>query len=470
MVYKAVLFSRISTEMQSMEAQTAELWQEIKRNGYAEEETYVIEYTESAIHNRTVEERRGLQMLQDVIEHNPIELVVCREVSRIARVEVLLYQMRDYLREKRVQMICTYPYFKMFESDWQVSATTSIVFALVTSMASTEMQIKKARFRQSKELHRAEGKWVGGKPIFGYSNGAGNRLQRNAAAHIVERIFTEYAEGKSCAVIAEGLYNESIINHVNSVCRRLWVNRVLSNKKYLGDHQYPRIISDKLWEQVHARKEVFKKSSRHTGKSKDLLAKGIFHTHNGYLYSSAMASEMRYISRMDSCSLRIELCEDFVWDITQKHIQDRRVQHDARSIIEKQIQRIERNLYAIHKQEREQRQTLERLEERYIKGRVSSEMVERITKEVNRELIRLDIQKKTLENEKYDATHKMSQVADINLNDVSVADKQHLVRTTVKSITTHPIKRYYYTFNVVFCDGSEAVYNVNTRSKTWEIA
>ena len=80
---------------------------------------------------------------------------------------------------------------------------------------------------------------------FGYQMRQG-RIERNAAdADTVRDIFARYLQGESLQHIAMAMAAQGIRYHERTAkWNKNMVKRVLENSRYLGDEQYPRVISD----------------------------------------------------------------------------------------------------------------------------------------------------------------------------------------------------------------------------------
>ena len=112
---KVILFARVSTQHQTLESQIDELKLEAKRMGYEEDEMLLIDFKESAV-KLDIEERKGIQALKTSIENDSsIDCVIVYEISRISRQPKMLYEIRDWLISKNVQLICLRPYMRLLE-------------------------------------------------------------------------------------------------------------------------------------------------------------------------------------------------------------------------------------------------------------------------------------------------------------------------------------------------------------------
>ena len=238
---RCVIFSRVSSAHQSAEEQTKELLSEAYKNGFSDQEIIIIEWTESAI-KLAESERISIQKLYDTIDTHPIECVICRELSRIARRPDVLYKVRDKLIEKQVQLIVTQPYMRLLDEKGKLSQTANIMFSLFSSIAESEMAIKIERFKEGKLRKKNAGKWAGGFLPFGYDYDKDTHdiyivpEQRDT----IIKIFDLYVnKGLSTVKIARQLNQTGELN----VCRNghsvetaiSTIGSILKNPAYIGE-------------------------------------------------------------------------------------------------------------------------------------------------------------------------------------------------------------------------------------------
>ena len=127
---KAIVLSRVSSSHQDLTQQTDEILREVHRDGYEDRDIIIIEDTESAI-NLSEEERRGLNKMKDHINQNSdIACVYLYELSRLSRRQLVLFSIRDFLVERKIQLICLKLYFRLLEVDGTMSQTGSLMFSL----------------------------------------------------------------------------------------------------------------------------------------------------------------------------------------------------------------------------------------------------------------------------------------------------------------------------------------------------
>ena len=135
---KVIVLSRVSTEGQDLTQQTDEVLREVHKDGYTDSNIIIIEDKESAI-KLSEEERHGLNMMKDHINNNPnIKCVYIYELSRLSRRQLVLFSIRDFLVERKIQLICLKPYFRLLEVNGEMSQTGSLMFSLFSSLTPTQ--------------------------------------------------------------------------------------------------------------------------------------------------------------------------------------------------------------------------------------------------------------------------------------------------------------------------------------------
>lgn len=226
----------MSSSHQDLTQQTEEILREVHRDGYEDRDIIIIEDTESAI-NLSEEERRGLNKMKDHINRNSdIACVYLYELSRLSRRQLVLFSIRDFLVERKIQLICLKPYFRLLEVDGTMSQTGSLMFSLFSSLSESEMMLKKERMMRGRRRNRELGKSAGGKPPFGYDLNKEKRYIVNPSeSTLIVRIFEDYTtRHKSIREIATDLKEEGhfAASSINTLCLR--IRTILNNPHLYG--------------------------------------------------------------------------------------------------------------------------------------------------------------------------------------------------------------------------------------------
>ena len=342
---RCVIFSRVSSAHQSAEEQTKELYAEAYRSGYTDEDIIPIEWTESAI-KLSESERMSIQKLYDVIDANPIECVICRELSRIARRPDVLFKVRDYLIQRQIQLIICQPYMRLLDEKGKLSHTANMIFSIFSSIAESEMDIKKERFREGKLRKKNAGKWAGGFLPFGYSfdEKTHDIFVVPEQRDVIIKIFDMYVnKGLSTYRIAK------IINQTGELnaCRDghtvetavSTISSMLKNKAYIGEHPiyrgkvvdnvYPPIVDKEIF--VAAAERLEKHNSRKNAKI-ETTGKHIYYCSNiivdefgNKLIGKSIANSYRFVRNEISgkryqITVPINLVDSVVWHFVKEYI------------------------------------------------------------------------------------------------------------------------------------------------------
>ena len=245
------LFLRVSTLGQQLESQEDLLRRAALADGYNEEDFIVIGKKESAI-KLSEEEREGLNELKSVIDTEEIDCVYIAELSRLSRRPQILYSIREYLLQHKIQLKCLHPQFTLLTEDRsKYDATANIVFSLFGALAEQEMLEKKERFARGKRRKAEEGKYNGGAIPFGYriDKDRDNLIVIDEEdSKIVKEIFDKYEKGFSQPKLAKEM-EETGHKYVTISL----INNVLNNESYCGvkrksvnasyERAYPPIIT-----------------------------------------------------------------------------------------------------------------------------------------------------------------------------------------------------------------------------------
>lgn len=343
---KCCIFSRVSSVHQSAEEQTKELYAEAYRNGYTDDEIIKIERTESAI-KLSESERITIQMLFDIINTHPIECVICRELSRIARRPDVLYSVRDRLIQSGIQLIVCNPYMKLLDDKGKLSQTANIMFSLFGSIAESEMAIKIERFKEGKLRKKNAGKWAGGWLPYGYSFDQNTHeiIVVPEQRDVIIKIYDMYVnQGLSTVQIARYLNQTGELN----TCRDghtmetavSTIGSMLKNKAYIGEHPvfrgkvvdniYPAIVSKDIFEAASLRLDKHNSRKNPTvriqGKHIYYCSDILFDKYGNHLTGKSVANSYRFVRNDVSgqkyqITVPINLVDSVVWHYTKQYIE-----------------------------------------------------------------------------------------------------------------------------------------------------
>lgn len=323
---KAILLVRVSTSTQDFEAQLSELKVYAKSKGF--NNYVVITDKESAI-KLSEEERNGINTMKEFIENdNEIKAVFVWEISRLARTQKVLYSVRDYLIERKVNLYIKDKNYILLNKDGNVNEDTSILFTLFGYFAESEMKLKKERFARARKEKAEKGKFNGGKCLYGYYVDNDGYLQiKEDEAEQVRYIFNRYSTGdvsireltKECKLNNkyEGFWN---INNLSGYLKNTQYVGYKDTNKYT--RIYPQIISKELFDKC---RNVAEKNNYSAKPRRNYLLTGVLkcpecgqnYTGNAHSNSYICLSKLSY--KGDKCcstNVSISIVEAIIWDIT----------------------------------------------------------------------------------------------------------------------------------------------------------
>lgn len=297
---KVALLIRVSTKYQDYTAQSDELKQFVRQDGYTDDEMEVIEDKESAT-KLPDEERQGLNKLYEAINNplNSIEAVYCWELSRLSRRPISLYTVRNVLIDKKIDLRTKHENFRLLNENKQLNANSNVLLGFYISMCENEMLQKVERTRRKKEQNAAKGIYTGGKIKYGYYIGSDKKDEDSETGN-TDTDAKKYKVKEDEAIIIRlvfDLYNTGI--GANKVYRELKnrgydvsiyrIQRILRSPEYIGgirpaytekqnrktgtrivhhsDRYYPPIITAKQYEQSRI---VAKDNNTNVDKSKNI--------------------------------------------------------------------------------------------------------------------------------------------------------------------------------------------------------
>ena len=483
-VKKCIVLSRVSTINQTLDQQTNEIKSEAKRLGYLDENIISIEDTESAIKLDEME-RRGLQRLKDAINSDSsINCVVCYEVSRLSRRPKVLYSIRDFLLERKIQLVILKPYLRLLDPDGSMSQSASIMFGLFSSISESEMMIKKERMLRGKLYKMQQGFHSTGRLLFGYSKASDNRVVVDTAtSKIVQDIFNRYENGESIRYIAKELFDlgllpsKSISSSVSFVCG------VLHDKQYTGvlvkNLLHPQIISTKQFQNVAAILKSKTKKRVNSVISNVYYCHGLLKSSNNHSltvnHALCVYSYKDFDNRKNSVGINLNLIDSVAWELTKRYIkltQNFNVEeeiykiHDKQEILNKKIEAFQSRIIDYNSQ-------IDRVEKRIIQGKLSEVKGDKMIHEMSIliadteiEIDNMRYQLNQLDNQVIEYSSFLS-VVDIDSHLESIIsdeERYKLIHENILSIvvSNYSDNRYLKNIDVTYKNGDISSYHINS--------
>ncbi len=340
----AILVSRVSTPIQALSPDCSPQLMDLRRFakdcGYSKFKEFGT--TESGFLKE--DDKQGWNLITAFIkEHQSYRTIICTEISRLGRDEEILMHIKNFLITNKIQLIIKDINFELFNRFGETDPSKEIIFSMYASIAKTEMQQKKERFKRALTEYKRLGYSIGGKVLFGYNRVCDGKLRKKNTyvinedeAKQIRTIYDWYLHG------IDGDLTQASIAKITFECRAkgfseyLWskrnVNKCLKEKAYTGSKitankrknaaywnykdtsapkyvvgnsyecSYPRIIQDTIFESVQAKLckkgTHIDKSNKHT----TILSKIIICPECGGFYIGDYRVSGKYMKHNYRCS------------------------------------------------------------------------------------------------------------------------------------------------------------------------
>lgn len=293
---KAIIWGRVSTVYQEITAQVNEMIEQALNDGYKRANLVIIKSKGASARKQNDLYKKEVEELLETLSSDPtIKCVYVWEVSRLARVELPFYRMKDFFVKNKVQLIVRTPEIHLLREDGTVDLSQEVILNLMVTLAKQEMEIKEKRFARGRAEAQKQGKFAGGQMMFGYTkDDNGKLIVKEDEAQIVRQIFDLYLSTDMSArqiyhyLRERGAFADAKLSFAGAETNK--VLKVLKNYSYCGESstytvkgengresvevktKYPAIVSretmDKANEKIKSRAKAPKNSKNiYFGKS-----------------------------------------------------------------------------------------------------------------------------------------------------------------------------------------------------------
>lgn len=384
---KCILLIRVSTERQSFDSQTQEVKKRALYDGYKEEDIIIIEDKESAV-KLSEAERKGLNKMKAFIEADKeINCIYVWEISRISRRMKDIFSIRDYLKEKKVQLVIIKEGIKIFDvkKDFALDSIANIVFSIMGSFAESEAETLKERARRGKEYKRNLGKFIGGNKLFGYNVIDKNIVINEDEAKVVKLIFNLYCIKKyNCYDIVDYLNSNGFKTNNGALFNEGKVSKILREKRYIGETKgFPQIIIKSMFESASLKRETNKWHTKYKNNNIYFGSKLLFSLKDGKaLVMSPQISDCSYSCKANGMSININVIDSLLWAAAKAY---RRLKLNSNVEKDKIIERINEEINNKKSQvdnllnnNEECQDRIDKIEIRLNKGKISEKAAEKL--------------------------------------------------------------------------------------------
>lgn len=415
---KCIIWCRVSTTEQELESQKEELTKKAIQEGYSLEDLIVIgKEGASAIKMNDLYQREVNQLIETIETQADVKAIFVWEISRLARNDLAFAQMKDKVVSHKIQLICIVPQLRLFDEDengntTQINYGAETTLSLLITLARQEMEIKTKRFARGKKRLAEQGKYNGGAIPYGYriDRENDNRIvvDEGGEADIVREVYNMYENGMSQPKIAKELHQRGYKSRAVKTTKTFTislVHQLLTNKLLTGqpcknkgtsyERVYPMIITPEQFERC---RKIAEDNNTKANKAKRIYfahsliecvncgrkfvgtgCKGYYHCWDAYYpYRDFNGSE-----GTPRCTHRVcistNIMDSLLWELA-KDLEANFILHSSQQCLQDCINAksiIEQKLAAIGGRREEIALQLDRANELYIKGRLTSEKYDR---------------------------------------------------------------------------------------------
>lgn len=257
---RCAVYIRVSTDKeeqkQSLENQKNMFYQIIEDRGWDVYKFYVD------VDSGTTDKRENLQRLIEDAEQRKFDVILAKELSRLARNGGLSYRIKEIAEQNRIHIITSDGAINTLEGN-------AHMFGLYAWMYEQESQRISERIKGVLRTKARKGEFKGSTPPYGYRVTNGKlTIADDDTPNVVRRIFRMYLEGKGFDSIARALTREGYPTPTQVIGKKnagqFWhgssVKIILSNPHYVGDlvqgGQTTRSVTSKVRENVPKEKQV----------------------------------------------------------------------------------------------------------------------------------------------------------------------------------------------------------------------
>ncbi|MCL9638017.1 recombinase family protein [Bacillus zanthoxyli] len=196
-MYKVVAYGRVSTKKE--EQQTSIENQKLMFENYVKQQGWNLSKIYMDKSSGTKAKRKELEKLIEDIKNQAFEVLIVKDLSRLARNGELSLQIGNLLLEKNIYLVSLDGMVNTMEGN-------SEMLGLLSWIYQKESESLSHRIKSAKEIAAINGKYTGSLPPYGYNLVKGNLIKReDNTPDIVKEIFNDYMKGVGIDTIAAKL-------------------------------------------------------------------------------------------------------------------------------------------------------------------------------------------------------------------------------------------------------------------------
>lgn len=479
---KAILFTRVSTERQSLDDQLKELTEFAYSQNYSPNDILIIEGAGASAIKLNDAYTDMISKVKEAIKQDPnIEVVFLWALDRFGRNDEILIKMKNWFITNKINLIIKNPHLVLLNPDKTINSGTELTYNILATIAKQEMESKFARFKRSKQANTRLNRFNGGKIPTGYIVNSDGFFEP-APDNIIQKIFTLYSTGTySYSEILHEVQTLGFLNSYDTYTGSQRIHQILHNPVYIGkpnkfNRTYPPLVTPEIFNTCQ---EIAKKHSKHPETKKNQQRIYPCRTlvkcpHCGKTLVANTISAA-YVCNTCHTSISLNMIESLTWwAISPLYTSYLIHKNDAQD--DKNLQTIELLNKKIKVLQNEQNDLLKRIDtiqdKIYIEAKISIEKGEQMINQLNSKINTIQKQqteyKQQIENliilSKKPSIVNIYNVQDI-LNITDTTTRYNILHEFVKSIIPYKQSGFIHKIKITLINETTLEYTINTRHK-----
>ncbi len=369
---KVIAICRVSTTRQEIESQKAELKSFILSDGIKEENIAWITGEGVSAVKEDDKFKANIEQVKRLIKSGEYGCVYAWELSRIARKKSTMNLLIEDLICNQVNLKIQNPSLVLLNSDGTKNNGMELAIDLFTTLAQQEMENKRERFARGKAKNKAAGLYLGGRVYYGYKIVDGRWHIDEEEADVIKRIFKMYLGGMGSQRIAKVLVAEGIIKREHPKSQDAFVRTILHSERYTGENKmYPQIVNVEDYYKVQDMMAEWHKLPR-TRHNNNYLGRRLIKS--GKYLCGCSAKECAYREETTSISANANMVDSVL--LYEANRLQTYIGENPETIIkecEGAMKAAERTIQVNEAKIADYRKSIEKVEERLIKGKLTDE-------------------------------------------------------------------------------------------------
>lgn len=476
---KCIILLRVSTLQQDYEQQKADLIEYSKELGY-DDYTFIAD-KESGI-KLSEEERLGLSKLKELITNDPQYCgVVIYEISRLARTTSVLYSMKEWLEKHNTNLHIFDKQYTLIKPDGTIDSETELLFSMYAYFSSNEMKVKQVRMKRGKKAKKESGKFIGGSITYGYTwdDKTKQIIVNEEEKQVVIDIFQKYiTTDLTIHQIGKEYHELGTFGRKNLKGTSARIGTILKNKQYIGEDdgglRCPQIIP-KEWfikaQEKGLESKKFDRCSKNIYYGKSLLKSYI----DGNILRTNIGNYSYEIREPEYMNVRMDVVDALLWNVASMMYYPIIVlQADGEHItqMKNQIETNVKKIENLQKQIITNNEELARLNNLYIKGRITEHNYEieynKTITEIKTTETRIQ-ELNTIINNLNITILNLEETKGVNINTISEIEDDEkrieIIKQSIKEVIVTKIKKEHFKLHFKSTNGLENIFLINNRTK-----